>query len=60
MFSFPTEIQIKAATTEKADKKAKAVQAIANNLDLEALEILAIKSAKKGMSQKVKNFKNML
>ena len=44
----------------EADKKAAAVEKIANNLDLDALEILARKSAKKGMSDKVRKFKNLM
>ena len=43
-----------------AEKKAALVQIIANNLDLEALEILARKSKKAGISQKLKKFEAMI
>ncbi len=60
MFVYPLTIKIKDVTIGNADKKAKAVETIANNLDLEALEILAKKSSKPGMSKKVKQFKNLM
>jgi hypothetical protein len=41
-------------------KKAKALEIIGNNLDLEAIEILASKSRKPGISDKLKRFKTMI
>jgi hypothetical protein len=43
-----------------ANKKAQLVEIIANNLDVEALEILAEKSKKPNISAKLKKFKNMI
>ena len=60
MFAFPIEIDVKDVVKTSAVKKAKAVETIVNHLTLEALEILARKSTKKGMSKKVIQFKNML
>ena len=60
MFAFPIEIDVKDVVKISAVKKAKAVETIVNHLTLEALEILARKSTKKGMSKKVIQFKNML
>ena len=60
MFSFPVSINVKSVTNTEATAKAKAVEKLANDLDLEALQILAKKSGKAGMSAKIKKFKNML
>jgi hypothetical protein len=60
MFSFQVTINVKEITNDKAVAKAKAVEKLANDLDLEALQILASKSGKSGMSNKIKKFKNML
>jgi hypothetical protein len=51
-----TQIKIKALSKTEADNKAKHVEQIANNLDEAALQILAQKSAKPGMSDKVRQF----
>jgi len=60
MAVYKQEIEIKEMIKLNAVKKAKAVEQLASNLDLEALEILADKSKKTGMSQKVKKFKLMM
>ena len=60
MFAFPIEINIKEVNTGSARKRAAAVEIIANNLDMEALEILSKKCKKPGMSKKVKQFKHMM
>jgi len=57
---YKEEISIKEMIRPNAEKRAKAVEQLANNLDLEALEILADKSKKDGMSKKVKKFKKMM
>ena len=41
-------------------QKAKALEKIGNNLDLEAINILASKSTKPGISAKLKKFKAMI
>jgi len=53
-------IKIKSLTANGAQNKAQYVEQIANNLDMEALKILATKSKKPGMSDKVKKFKNLM
>jgi|GEM_PF-2400313 len=60
MFKFPQEINISEITKADSEKKAKAVEKLANNLTLAALEVLAKKSAKPGMSKKVMKFKAMM
>jgi len=60
MFDYKIEIIIKDLTKDNASAKAKAAEIIANNIDLEALQILASKSNKPGVSNKVKKFKNLM
>lgn len=60
MNAFPITIKINEVVMPNAEAKAKAVEILANNLSLQALKILADKSAKQGMSEKVIRFKNML
>ena len=60
MFNFKIEINVKALTTNEANNKAKAVETLAKNLDEEALLILADKSNKPGMSNKVRKFKSLM
>ncbi|MDX1349653.1 MAG: hypothetical protein R3279_05370 [Putridiphycobacter sp.] len=54
------EINILDLNQANAQKKAKAVEQLANNLDVSALEILAQKSGKPGMSDKVRRFKALM
>lgn len=60
MLQFKTEVKIKGMSQSLADKKGKLVEKIANNLDLEALTILADKSSKPNISDKLKKFKNLI
>lgn len=53
---FTTQIKIKTLSKDDAETKAKHAEQIANNLDANALQILAEKSAKTGMSEKVRQF----
>lgn len=60
MLQFKTEVKIKGMSQSSADEKGKLVEKIANNLDLEALVILADKSSKPNISDKLKKFKNLI
>jgi hypothetical protein len=60
MLSHPVNITIKAMIEAAAKEKAQLAEKIANNLDVEALTILADKSAKPGMSAKVKSYKHLM
>lgn len=55
-----TQIKIKTLSQAEADKKGKLAEQIANNLDESALAILAEKSKKSGMSDKVRQFQGYM
>lgn len=54
------EIEIEALVPAMAQGIANSLQTLGKNLDANALEILAKKSEKKGMSGKVRKFKNLM
>lgn len=60
MFNHKTTINVKALTCDDAAKKAKQLEIIGQNIDLNALEILAKKSEKKGMSDKVRRYASLM
>jgi hypothetical protein len=53
-------INVKEMNPIIAQEKAKLAEQIVNNMSFEALKILAEKSEKKGMSEKLIKFKNMI
>ena len=54
------KIKIKANTPMGASNLAKLLETIGNNIDKGALEILAAKSKRAGMSAKIKKYKNLI
>lgn len=54
------QINVLDLNAQAAKEKAELVQKIANNMTLEAIRILAEKSTKPGMSEKLIKFKNMI
>ena len=53
-------IKVKAITPAGANEIAKCLQELASNIDKSALQILAEKSKKPGMSDKVRKFKKLM
>ena len=53
-------INVSALTPSGAKSIGKLLETIGNNLDKSALEVLADKSKKTGMSDKVRKFKNLI
>lgn len=58
--TFSTTIEIKAKSKLEATIIKKHLSDMANNLTVESLAILAEKSQKKGMDEKIKQFKNLI
>ena len=54
------QINVLDLNAQDAKEKAELVEKIANNMTLEAIRILAEKSTKPGMSEKLIKFKNMI
>jgi hypothetical protein len=56
----PVQIKTKAIAPALAEKYKESLQALASNIDLEALQILAKKSKQKGISKKIIDYQDFL